>query len=188
MDVSNKMKTTRFAAAALLTAAVATPTIAADKLEGCYVPQHGFAKSLCTDSETCASQAGMYRIVLRNESAPLGHRRLVMSGMFQGLNVEAPADEVPVCQALASTSHLLMDKGMAGSIETGPDSVCMTGGGDFVNTIEVMEELTVTHGAGIYSNIVPGGRVTLLGTIAIKTGVNSFKVAPQPDDMICFEG
>jgi hypothetical protein len=182
------MKTSSFAAAALLTAAVAAPSLADGKLEGCYVPQYGFAKSLCTDSTTCASQAGLYRIVLRNDAATVGKRRLVMSGMFQGLNVQPTESQVPECQALASTSHLLMDKGMAGSIETGPDSVCMTGGGDFVNTVEVMETLTVSAGEGIYANIVPGGRVTMLGTIAIKTGVNSFKITPQPEDMICFEG
>ena len=181
------MNTSSLVAAALLSAAVAAPSLANDTLQGCYVPQYGFAKSLCTDTGTCEAQTGLYRIVLRNEAAPVGQRRLVMSGMFQGLNVQPTEDEVPDCHALTRTSHLLMDKGMAGTVETGPDSVCMTGGGDFVNTVEVMETLTVSGGEGIYANIVPGGRVTMLGTIAIKTGINSFKISPQPEDMICFE-
>ena len=181
------MKTMNAAAAALLTAAVALPALAADKYHGCYTPLYGFAKSLCTDNETCSSQTGLYRVVLRNEHAPIGKRKLVLSGMFQGLNVTPDPNHIAECVAVSQTTHLLMDKNMAGTLETGPDDVCLTGGGDMVNTIEVVERMAMSGGQGIYSNVIPGGTVTITGTIHRNTGINSFKVTPQPGDEVCFK-
>lgn len=175
------MTPTRFLAIAAACTVASTSALAITPLEGCYRPAHGFATSLCNDSGTCQSQTGIYRVVLINDDAPRGKRRLILSGMLQGLITEAPNH----CGG-ANLQHLLMEKGMKGSISTGPDEGCPTGGGDFVNTLEITETLSISQGEGIYENIVPGGTITLKGTLGLISGANHFKVDPQPNDQVCF--
>ena len=171
------------AVAALVSAGISATLHAQDSQPvGCYQPIRGFATSLCTDGAACMTQTGIYKIVLRNPQAPTGQRMLVMSGLFEGNLIELPN----ACGA-ATAQHVLTDRDKASSITTGPDVACFTGGGDFVNTVEIIETLAVTAGTGIYAKLVPGGTVTLTGKLGLKTGINKFKVTPLPGDEVCFD-
>lgn len=175
-------KTTSAVTALVLGAFVAMGSHAQEEqLEGCYKPIRGFATSLCTDGDACTEQSGIYKIVLHNAQAPFGQRTLAMSGLFEGLLTVMPN----ACGA-ATAQHVLTDRDKVSSITTGPDVACFTGGGDFVNTIEIIETLEVTEGTGVYAGLVPGGTVTLTGKLGLKTGINTFKVTPLPGDEICF--
>ena len=147
---------------------------------GCYKPIRGFATSICTDTQACTTQAGIFRIVLRNNKAPIGERRLIISGTFRGLITEQPND----CGG-ATLSHVLMDKDMAGTLSTEGDAACPTGG-DGINTLEVVETLNIVAGSGIYEGVEPGGTVTLTGTLGLTTGINTFSVSPADSDEVCF--
>ena len=172
------------AAASLLAASISVAGQAADRiLAGCYKPITGFATSVCTDGEFCDTQAGVYKIVLKNSQATYGKRVLVMSGTFEGLIKTSPND----CGA-ADAEHLLTDRDGVSTISTGPDVACFTGGGDFVKNVEIVETLKVTGGTGAYVNLIPGGTVTLTGMLGLETGVNKFKVTPLPADELCFYG
>jgi hypothetical protein len=179
----NKLRTVFVAAIAILTAAITTAVQAADiQPAGCYKPVRGFATSLCTDGESCTKQSGIYKIVLKNSRGATGERTLVMTGLFEGAILTMPNS----CGA-ADAAHVLADRDKVSSITTGPDVACLTGGGDFINTVEVVETLSITGGTGAYSNLVPGGTVTLTGKLGLKTGINKFKVTPMPGDEVCFD-
>ena len=157
------------------------PAFGDEPLEGCYTPVRGWATSICTESADCSTQEGLYRIVLLNESAPPGLRRLELSGTFEGKLVQMPN----ACGA-ATAEHVLNDRRSMGTITTGPDVGCFTGVGDFVNSMQIVETLVVSSGSGIYQHIVPGGTVTLTGRLGLKTGINRFRVTPGPGDEVCF--
>lgn len=179
----NNIRTLSVAATALVAATIATAVQATDlQPAGCYKPVRGFATSLCTDGEACSSQAGIYKIVLKNRQGATGERTLVMTGLFEGTILTMPN----ACGA-ADAAHVLTDRDKVSSITTGPDVACLTGGGDFVNTVEVVETLSVTGGTGTYANLIPGGTVTLTGKLGLKTGINKFKVTPMPGDEVCFD-
>lgn len=170
------------AAAAFISAGISATVHAQDAPPvGCYQPIRGFATSLCTDGAACKTQTGIYKIVLRNPEAPAGQRMLVMSGLFEGALIEMPN----VCGAVTA-QHVLTDRDNVSSISTGPDVACFTGGGDFVNTVEISETLSVTAGTGAYAKLIPGGTVTLSGKLGLKTGINKFMVNPLPGDELCF--
>jgi hypothetical protein len=176
------MRVLTTAAAGLLAAAVTTPCLADAQHQGCFVPIRGFATSLCTDAESCSTQAGIYRIVLRNMDEPIGQRRLVISGTFQGEIVAMPNAD---CGG-ATAAHVLNGRDPGDSISTGPDVGCFTGVGDFVNNVEIVETMVVKEGSGIYANVIPGGQVTMTGQLGLKSGINRFKVTPAPEDEVCF--
>jgi hypothetical protein len=148
--------------------------------EGCYTPYHGFATSVCTD-EVCSTQSGVFNIVLRNKQAVPGKRVIVINGLFDGKIVAAPND----CGAV-DAQHVLNDRDGVSSIITGPDAGCFTGGGDFVNSVEIEETLSLDSGTGRYANLLPGSSVTLIGRLGLKTGVNKFRVSPGSGDQVCF--
>jgi hypothetical protein len=171
----------KFIAPALAGVFACTPALADDTpYPGCYKPLRGFATSICTDTEACSTQAGIFRIVFRNNRAPLGERRLVISGTFRGLITEQPN----ACGG-ATLNHVLMDKDMGGAVTTEGDTACPIGG-DGVTTLEVIETLNIAGGSGIYEGVQPGGKVTLSGTLGLSTGINFFDVTPQRDDEVCF--
>lgn len=179
----NRIRYVILAAIGILTGAFTSTGQAAEiQPAGCYKPVRGFATSLCTDGEACKSQAGIYKIVLKNRQGASGERTLVMTGLFEGAILTMPN----ACGA-ADAAHVLTDRDKVSSITTGPDVACLTGGGDFVNTVEVVETLSVTGGTGAYSNLIPGGTVTLTGKLGLKTGINKFKVTPMPGDEVCFD-
>ncbi|GAB4354054.1 MAG: hypothetical protein Kow0060_04900 [Methylohalobius crimeensis] len=175
MKLLSKFAVSILAAAPFVSAWADTPP------EGCYNPVRGFAASICTDTVACSTQAGIYRIVLRNEYAPFGKRRLVISGTFRGKIIEQPNE----CGGI-TLNHIFMDKDMEGTISTNNDVGCPIGG-DGVNTLEIEEKLNVAQGTGIYEGLVPGGTITLTGTLGLVTGINTFEVTPSPDDEICFD-
>lgn len=179
----NVTKSVSAAAAALLAASISTTGLTEDRvLAGCYKPLSGFATSVCNDGESCDTQSGVYKIVLKNPKATYGQRVLVMSGTFEGRIV----DMFNHC-AGANAQHVLTDRDRVSTISTGPDVACPIGG-DFVNKIEIVETLEVTGGTGAYVNLIPGGTVTLTGKLGLKSGVNKFKVTPLPGDELCFYG
>ena len=179
----NIIKAVPAAAAVLLAASIPAMGQAPDReLAGCYKPISGFATSACTD-EACTTQTGVYKIVLKNALATYGQRVLVMSGTFDGLITAMPNH----CGA-ADAQHVLTDRDRKSTISTGPDVACLTGGGDFVNNVEIVETLKVRGGTGAYVQLTPGGTVTLTGKLGIKTGINKFKVTPLPGDELCFYG
>lgn len=179
----NIIKAVPAAAVALLAASIPATGQAKDgELAGCYKPVSGFATSACTD-ESCTTQTGVYKIVLKNAQAIYGQRVLVMSGTFDGLITAMPNH----CGA-ADAQHVLTDRDRKSKISTGVDVACFTGGGDFVNNVEIVETLKVSGGTGAYAQLTPGGTVTLTGKLGIKTGINKFKVTPMPGDEICFDG
>lgn len=170
------------AAAAMLAVSVCAVTWAQDlELDGCYKPVSGFATSACTDGEACTTQSGVFKIILKNQQATYGQRSLVLSGTFEGRLTAMPN----TCGA-ADAQHVLTDRYGVSTISTGPDVACFTGGGDFINNVEIIETLHVTGGTGMYANLVPGGTVTLTGTLGLKTGINRFSVTPLPGDELCF--
>ena len=157
-----------------------TAALADEAPHGCYKPIRGFATSICTDPEACATQAGIFRIVLRNNRARIGERRLIVSGTFRGLITEQPNS----CGG-ATINHVLMDKDMAGTLSTEDDTACPIGG-DGINTLEVVETLNIAVGSGIYEGVESGGTVTLTGTLGLTTGINTFSVTPTDSDEVCF--
>ena len=159
----------------------ATVAAAAPRFEGCYTPIRGFATSLCDNVKACDAQTGIFHIVLRNPAAQPGKRRLTVSGILRGQIVQMPN----AC-GLADAQHVLTDKKNRGTIATGADVGCPNGEGDFLTTIGLNETLTVREGDGIYSNIVPGGTITLRGTLGLVSGINQFELNAQPTDEICF--
>ena len=172
-------------AAAVAAVAASIPAMAQAKdhiLAGCYKPVSGFATSVCNGGESCDTQTGVYKIVLKNPQATYAQRVLVMSGTFEGRILTAPNH----CGG-ADAQHILKDRDGVSTISTGPDVACPTGG-DFVNKIEIVETLQLTGGTGEYVNLIPGGTVTLSGKLGMKTGVNKFKVTPTHDDAVCFNG
>ena len=170
------------AATAILAVSVCASTWADDhELAGCYIPVRGFATSACTDGEACTSQSGVFKIVLKNQQATYGQRSLMISGTFEGLITTMPND----CGA-ADAQHVLTDRDGESTISTGPDVACFTGGGDFVNNVEITETLRITGGTGAYANLIPGGTVTLTGRLGLTTGINRFRVTPLPGDELCF--
>jgi hypothetical protein len=178
------IKTVPAAAVALLAASFTASGQAADReLAGCYKPISGFATSACTDGESCATQTGVYKIVLKNEQATYGQRVLVLSGTFDGRITAVPNH----CGGV-NAEHVLTDRDRVSTISTGPDVACFDGGGDFVNKVEIVETLTVKEGTGEYVQLIPGGTVTLTGKLGLKTGINKFKVTPLPGDELCFYG
>lgn len=152
------------------------------ELAGCYKPLSGFATSVCTDGESCDTQTGVYKIVLKNSKATYGQRVVVMSGTFEGRIVDMPNH----C-AGANAQHVLTDRDGVSTISTSLDVACPVGG-DFVNNIEVVETLEVNGGTGAYVQLIPGGTVTLTGKLGLKNGINKFKVTPLPGDALCFYG
>ena len=180
----NIIKALPAAAAALLAASIPAMGQAPDReLAGCYKPISGFATSACTDGEACATQTGVYKIVLKNAQATYGRRVLVLSGTFDGLITAMPNH----CGG-ADAQHVLTDRDRKSTISTGRDVACFTGGGNFPNSVEIVETLTVSGGTGAYVQLIPGGTVTLTGTLGLKTGINKFKVTPLPGDELCFYG
>ena len=175
------MKINQLFVTSVLTASLAAAANADAPAPGCYKPVRGFATSICTDAVACSTQSGIYRLVLRNDDAPWGERRLVVSGTFNGFleNVDQETN-------VSTLRHVLMDASAGGQIFTGPD-IGIPVGGDGVETIEVIETLTVNAGAGAYQGIVPGGTVTLEGQLGLQTGINSFTVKRTAEDVVCFE-
>lgn len=155
--------------------------MAADLL-GCYKPKRGFASSLCTDSEACTQQLGIYRIVLKNKKAALGQRRLVVSGSFRGEIVEQPNE----CGG-ATLNHVFKDKDGKGAITTSGDVGCPAGEGDGVKWIKITETLNIAQGSGIYFDIQPGGKISMTGIIGLQTGLSTFHVTPKKGDKVCFD-
>ncbi|WP_152486090.1 hypothetical protein [Methylohalobius crimeensis] len=147
--------------------------------EGCYNPVRGFAASICANTD-CTTQLGIYQIELKRQS-PGGNPWLRMSGTFRGTITEQPNE----CGGI-TLNHIFMDKDMEGTISTNNDVGCPIGG-DGVNTLEIEETLHVAQGTGIYEGLVPGGTITLTGTLGLATGINTFEVTPSPDDEICFD-
>ncbi|MFK8049755.1 MAG: hypothetical protein AB8B81_15115 [Halioglobus sp.] len=175
------MNLSRTLTAAALAAVVSTPVFAAPKFEGCYTPKSGFATTLCTNTKTCESQTGIFHFILRNPDAPQGARKLKLSGILRGSLSEGTNS----C-GLVDAEHLLTDRDMRGSIKTGPDVACLSGEGDFVNTLGITEVIKVESGEGIYSRVIPGGTVTLRGELGLKSGVNQFVLDAQDGDEVCF--
>ena len=175
------MKLSRTLAAATLAAVVSTPVFAAPKFEGCYTPKSGFATTLCTNTKTCESQTGIFHFILRNPDAPLGARKLKISGILRG-QIGA---ETNAC-GLVNAQHVLTDRDLRGSISTGPDVACLSGEGDYVNTLGITEVIQVRSGEGIYSKVIPGGTVTLRGELGLKSGINRFVLDAQDGDEVCF--
>jgi hypothetical protein len=173
--------TKTIASTVFLVAASSTAT-ANDAPLGCYKPVRGFAASICTDTELCTTQAGIFRIVLRNRDAPIGERRLIISGTFRGA-ITGTSD---LCEGGVMLSHLLMDKDMEGSLKTEGDVACPIGG-DGIDTLEVIETLKIADGFGIYEGVLPGSQVTLTGTLGLSTGINTFRLKPTYEDEVCFD-
>ena len=150
---------------------------------GCYVPKRGFAASICTEAENCATQSGVYRIVLRNEAAPWGERRYVMSGTFNGF-ITGTTDDCAYGEGVV-LSHILADKSFEGAITTSGDVACPVGG-DGVTSLDVEETMNLATGNGIYEGLVEGGQVMLTGTLGLSTGINTFSVVPGVGE-VCFD-
>jgi len=175
------MKLSRTLIAAALAALLSSPVFAAPKFEGCYKPKRGFATTLCTNTKSCETQTGIFHFILRNPDAPQGARKLKLSGILRGkIGVESNH-----C-GLVDAQHLLTDRDMRGSISTGPDSACLSGEGDFVETLGITEVIKVQSGEGIYARVIPGGTVTLRGKLGLKSGVNHFVLDVQDSDEVCF--
>ncbi|MEE4144940.1 MAG: hypothetical protein V2I26_09080 [Halieaceae bacterium] len=170
------------AVALLVMSAPATGQAEERVLAGCYKPVSGFATSVCTDGDSCETQTGVYKIVLKNPRATYGRRVVVMSGKLEGL-ITLMGNHC----AGVTAQHVLTDRDGTSTISTGGDVACPVGG-DFVNKIEIVETLTVMEGTGEYVNLIPGGTVTMSGKLGLKTGINKFKVAPLPEDEVCFYG
>ncbi len=175
------MNLSRTLTAAALAALVSTPVFAAPNFEGCYKPKSGFATTLCTNTKTCETQTGIFHFILRNPDAPQGARKLKISGILRG----RIGNEPNAC-GLVNAQHVLTDRDLRGSISTGPDVACLSGEGDFVNTLGITEVITVASGDGIYRKVLPGGTVTLRGELGLKSGVNQFVLDMQEGDEVCF--
>lgn len=172
------------ALAVLILVPAFTAQAAEPPLPGCYVPKRGFAASICTDTEACSTQSGVYRIVLRNNQAPIGERRLVISGTFQGA-ITGKTNECYGGAEGMTLSHLLVDKSLEGTLATSSDVACPVGG-DGVTTLEVQETMNLESGSGIYGGLLQGGEVVLNGTLDLTTGINTFSVVPGVGE-VCFD-
>jgi hypothetical protein len=161
-----------------------TPLLSAHATE-CYVPQRGSAASICTDPVNCATQSGIFRIVLLNRDARLFERRLVISGTFQGqITNPMAADACGLGVPGITLNHTLVDHSAGGSIQTKGDVGCVIGG-DGVTTLQVVETLNLDQGTGSYAGLVSGGRVVLTGTLGLETGINTFSVTGGQGE-VCF--
>lgn len=176
----NPMKIKRHIVLSLLAATWVPSVLAKPEPDGCYRPVEAFAASICTDSVSCDTQSGIFRIKLFNADAPKPKRSLVISGTFNGYILERPNG----CFG-ATVRHVLTADDKGGTLMTGPDMACPTGG-DFLTTVEVVETLQINEGAGIYQNVQPGGTITLKGVLGLTTGTNVFELADAPQDEICF--
>ncbi|MFT4825699.1 MAG: hypothetical protein ACJASY_003755 [Halioglobus sp.] len=179
--MNTAMNLSRTLTTAALAAVLSTPVFAAPNFEGCHQPKSGFATTLCTNTKTCESQTGIFDFILRNADAALEARKLEISGILRG----QIGDETNAC-GLVNAEHLLTDRDMRGSISTGPDVACLSGEGDFVNTLGIGEVIKVVSGDGIYSKVIAGGTVTLRGELGLKSGVNRFVLDVQEGDEVCF--
>lgn len=169
------MQLKALAASTVLALSTVISSYAQATLNGCYVPQSGFAasNSIPPNGE---EQIGTYRIVLVNDKAPLRDRRIVLSGPFKGKIVGGnPSNPV--------LDHVLGDLNLEGLILTKGDQASVTGGTS--TTVEVTEDLNPVAGTGKFSGLIPGGKITVTGTLDLLTGINTFDVVPG-EGQLCF--
>lgn len=144
----------------------------AHTLTGCYVPRSGFANSQSTDLE---QQIGSYKIVLTKKRGPL--RQLVLRGPFKGKITESDG-------LFVFLDHVLGDFNLEGLISTQGDQGEITGWTD--TTVDVIEVLNPVAGTGKFSGLIPGGTITLTGTLDSTTGTNTFDVVSGEGE-VCFQ-
>jgi hypothetical protein len=176
------MQATRLTAALFGGLALATSqhAFAGDVLDGCYVPERGYAESV---SLSATEQLGLYRVVLVNanwqaltgEEREKVAKRLVLSGPFKGT---ITASGPPI-----SLDHVLSDDERDGLLLTSgdtaylaPTSACILAGTETINLIA---------GTGRFTNL-SSGSFTVEGTVNFCNGENDFYVVPHMGQ-ICFD-
>jgi len=169
-------------AAGAVFALTALTTAHAQTLTGCYVPQSGFAASssipnLSNPELGSLEQVGTYRIVLAKKTGPLRDRQIVLSGPFKG-KIVGGTITAPLLD------HVLGDANLAGLILTQSDQGWVTGG--TFPTFEVTEVLNPVAGTGKFSGLLPGGTITVEGTLDLATGTNTFDVVSGAGQ-VCFQ-
>ena len=176
------MKLKVLAAGAIL-ALTALTTAHAQTLKGCYVPQSGFAasSSIPVDPFNPAlgslEQIGTYRIVLAKRTGPPRERQIVLSGPFKGKIV----NENPLAPVL---DHVLGDANLEGLILTEDDVASLIPTGP--TTFEITEVLKPIAGTGKFSGLIPGGTITVAGTLDLETGTNTCDVVSGEGE-VCFQ-
>ena len=123
-------------------------------------------------------QIGTYRIVLAKRTGPPRERQIVLSGPFKGKIV----NENPLAPVL---DHVLGDANLEGLILTEGD-VATFPNGFTPPTIKVEEILKPIAGTGKFSGLIPGGTITVRGTLDLETGTNTFDVVPGEGE-VCFQ-
>ena len=171
------MKLQALAAGAVL-ALTALTTAHAQTLNGCYIPQSGFAasSSIPPDGE---EQIGTYRIVLAKRTGPPRDRQIVLSGPFKG-KIVGGTPSAPLLD------HVLGDVNLEGLILTQGDQGWVTG---FITEtmLAVTEELYPNTGTGKFSGLRPtGNSITVTGTLDLITGTNTFDVV-SGEGQVCFQ-
>jgi len=163
-------------------------TTPARALDGCYVPESGYAEST-SYSET--DQLGTYRLVLsRTGWAQLSpsnqsrvQRRLVLQGPLKGTvtSSDPSSGNTYLSHVLGTQERLGLVLSQGDEFRPTAVSPCETGG----LVLQGTETIRPVAGTGAYARLLPGGSVVVKGTVNTCTFLNDFEVVPR-QGQLCF--